>query len=707
MTFTTNFVLLLAVHSSVLLASSPTQLSELDRFEAVDSPENLAWVQAQNTATLNALSHSQAYQDAYKNTLAYVNFHPVDSKKSPLLHRSDAENPRDLKYVVDAQHPRGVLRKQNHAGRQITLDLATLGAQEQKRWTYRGHSCAASSQPTDATSDRCLIYLSDGGGDAFVLREYDFGRGRFVEQGFQLPAARHVVQWVDQDLLLLGTDWGPGSLSSSGFARQLKLWQRGQPLTQARLVFDGHADAVSVNVFTLPRSSRDERLGQITVLQEIRTFFDTDWYLWQADRLIKVNKPNKADLIGQVAGQLLFELKQPWPEFNLPQGALIGLQISDLEQGISKPELIYQPSPSQSVEQIEVTRDFILLSVTDQIFSRLVRLQRSKNSWQSQAFTPLPAAHFSLSAADTADNQFLVHASNYLQPALTFLLDAQTGVSRYTATGHSWFDASGFVQELRYAVSADGTRVPYILVRPRASTKAAAPLPLIMDIYGGFGISRTPVYNGGLGQDWLAHGGAYVVANVRGGGEFGSTWHQAATGVHKIRTVQDITAVAEDLIAHGITTPNRLGVKGQSNGGLMACAAMVYRPELYHAVSCDVPLTDMLRYPELLAGASWLAEYGDPANPAQRAAILQYAPLQNLKAGQPYPTPLLQSSTRDDRVHPAHARKFVARMQQLGYPAWYFENNEGGHAGATTPEQIAQMWALQMAYFHHQLMATP
>ena len=177
--------------------------------------------------------------------------------------------------------------------------------------------------------------------------------------------------------------------------------------------------------------------------------------------------------------------------------------------------------------------------------------------------------------------------------------------------------------------------------------------------------------------------------------------------MHKIRTVQDITAVAEDLIAHGITTPNRLGVKGQSNGGLMACAAMVYRPELYHAVSCDVPLTDMLRYPELLAGASWLAEYGDPANPAQRAAILQYAPLQNLKAGQPYPTPLLQSSTRDDRVHPAHARKFVARMQQLGYPAWYFENNEGGHAGATTPEQIAQMWALQMAYFHHQLMATP
>ena len=678
-------------------AIRPTaDLTDLQWLEQVDSPAVQQWVAQQNARTVAELGATAAYQRTFSNTLNYVNFQPKASGRASLQRQQQSTTD----YQVNAKHPRGLLRHalaaKDPRGETVwrELDFQQLSEQEQTSWQYVGHSCA----PTQL--DQCLLYLSKGGGDAFVVREYDFVSNRFVEAGFSLPAGRHVIHWLSDQQLLLGTDWGPGTLSQSGFANELRIWQRGTALSSATRVFRGDPAAVSVNAFGLKTKQFN-----FTLLQEIRTFHDTYLHLWLDGKVQALAKPSKADIAGVLGDELLLSLQQDWPEHGMVSGSLVSIDMVAFQQGQLRVSEVFRPGPTEAIDQVEVTKDYLLLSVQHDIFSQLVRLQRRPGGWERRNFVPVQHASFRISHADITDNKVNVSASNYLVPGQRFEFDLDRGAFAFLAEGHHWFDSSDFTLSLHKAISKDGTAIPYIRVLPKQAVTGK--LPLIIDAYGGFGISRSPLYNGGLGQDWLAHGGGYVVANVRGGGEYGPHWHQAALRENRIKTIEDLVAVAEQLIADQITSPQHLGIKGQSNGGLSACAAMVYRPDLFNAVSCDVPLTDMLRYPLLLAGSSWLAEYGDPGDPQMRQALLKYAPLQNLRSGQPYPPPFLQSSTRDDRVHPAHARKFVARLQQLGYPAWYFENGEGGHAGASTPEQIAQMWALQIAYFWHQLADVP
>lgn len=690
------YLVLVCAWAGTTIAVEPepqaTDLADLQWLEQIDAPPVLQWVQQQNAQALAALTKTPAYQRTYASALEYVNAKPVATGRPGLQrHQSSTDD-----FQLDAAHPRGILRhalaSKNQRGETVwrELDFQQLSTQEQKNWRYVGNSCAPKAP------DLCLLYLSEGGGDAFVVREYDFIRNQFVENGFSLPAGRHVIHWLSDQQLIIGTNFGPGSLSRSGFANELRLWQRGTPLANAKTIFRGDAQAVSVNAFGLQTATLN-----LTFLQEIRTFHDTYLHIWQDNQALSLQKPAKADIAGVLGDELLLSLQQDWPEQGMRSGSLVSIDLVALLKGRLQVSEVYRPGPQEAIDQIEMTKDYLLLAVQHDIFGRLVRLQRQQGQWQARTFTPVQQATLRIGQADPLDNRVNISASNYLLPGQRFEFDLDRGHFAFLGEGQAWFDASQFRMSLHKARSKDGTAIPYVLVRPIAA--AAGKLPLIIDAYGGFGISRNPLYNSGVGKDWLAQGGGYVVANIRGGGEYGPRWHQAAVRENRLKSIEDVVAVAEDLIAANLTTPRHLGVKGQSNGGLLACAAMVYRPDLFNAVSCDVPLTDMMRYPQLLAGASWLAEYGDPTDPQMREAILKYAPLQNLRPGQPYPLPFLQSSTRDDRVHPAHARKFVARLRQLGYPAYYFESGEGGHAGASTPEQIAQMWALQIAYFWHQL----
>lgn len=661
--------------------------------EAIDEPRVMEWVRDQNarsTATLEAHPDYSAMRDRLVAILNNKERVPQIELRGELVYN----------FWQDAAHPRGVWRRtaldsyrSATPNWEIVLDLDALAAAEGKPWAWKGAECLPPA------NRQCLLKLSRGGGDAVEVREFDTRTKQFVANGFRLPEAKSRVDWVDADTLWLGTDNGPGSLTDSGYPRLVQLWRRGTSFTAAPTVFAGRVGDVAVSGETTHHTANGKRYH---LIERNPAYFQSDLHLWLDGRVVRLDLPADARLRGIHRDRLLLTLRSEWriADTTYPQGALLAIGIDDFLAGSRRFELLFAPTERVAFGSLASTSQRILLATQDNVRARLHSLRLTEAGWQRDEIELPGTGMLTLGAVDHDADRVCFTYQDFVTPLSQYLVDGGR-VERLKAAP-ALFNAEGVLVEQREAISRDGTRIPYFLVLPKGFV-ANGRAPTVLYGYGGFEISQLPRYSAGMGANWLERGGVYVVANIRGGGEFGPQWHQAAKGHRRMKNFEDFTAVAEDLIARKVTSPRHLGISGGSQGGLLVGATFTLRPELFNAVVSAVPLADMKRYHKLLAGASWMAEYGDPDKPDDWAVISQYSPYQRLSKDARYPEVFYWTTTRDDRVHPAHARKMVARLEALGHRVLYFENTEGGHGSGTTSHQQAQVQALQFAYLWRQL----
>jgi prolyl oligopeptidase len=680
--------------------------------EAVDAETALAWVRERNSETEAALQAAPGF-DALRTRL-----------------REILDSPEQIPYVVrrgdwlynywrDAGHPRGLWRRttlaQFHQATpewQTVLDLDALATAEGENWVWGGAVVHAPAYR------RALLQLSRGGADASLVREFDLVECRFVDDGFTLPEAKSSVDWDDEDHLFVGTDTGPGSLTASGYPRQIRRWRRGTPLAEAPVVFEGEPDDVYVSALV------DDTPGFALRGFARRTDFYRDRvWLRSAGRegeLLAVDKPEDA-LLHFWGRWWLIELRSDWTVAgrSWPGGALLAIEGAAYRAGARDFDAVFTPGPTCSLAGIATTRSSVLLTLLDRCTGRLQAWTPVDGRWQGRDLPTPPLGTLACiplhdplldtpQQPDPLAEHFMLNYADFLTPDSLLLGSTDTAGLETLKARPRYFDSTGMRVEQHFATSRDGTQVPYFVVWGQGAKPGQGgpgDNPTLLYGYGGFEIALGPQYSGTVGHGWLARGGVYVQAGIRGGGEFGPAWHQAALKAHRQRAYDDFAAVAEDLIARGITRPGRLGIQGGSNGGLLVGAVMLQRPELFAAVVCQVPLLDMRRFHKLLAGASWMAEYGNPDDPADWDFIRRYSPYHNVPAAadKRLPAVLLTTSTRDDRVHPGHARKMAARLRECGHRVWYWENLEGGHAGAADNAQRAQMAALGQAFLWQQL----
>jgi prolyl oligopeptidase len=692
-----------ATMSSLPAAAADTPSDPYLWLEDVHGERALAWVRERN-AESEKLLQAQPGFDALRQRVREV----LDSKEQiPYVAR---RGDRLYNLWRDAANPRGLWRRTTLAeyrkaqpAWETVLDIDALGKAEHVNWVWGGSACLGPEYR------RCLVSLSKGGADARVVREFDTVAKRFVDGGFTLPEAKSDVEWADADTVYVGTDFGPGSLTDSGYPRVVKRWKRGTPLAQAETVFEGERQDVAAYV-SVDRTPGFER----TLFGRALDFYNTRLWLLQDGKLAPIDKPDDASLSFD-REHVLIELRSDWAVDGRtwPRGSLlVGDAAAYLKGDRRSLQALFTPTATRSLAGHAATRSHVLVTVLDNVASRIEEwtppAQLGAPWTRREVDAPFPGTlslaplHDPLLKDDALAEAYLLNAADFLSPDSLQL--GQTGNDRRERlkSRPTFFDAAGMRVEQRFATSRDGTKVPYFLVWPK-DARADGNNPTLLYGYGGFEVSQQPMYSGTIGRGWTGRGGVFAVANIRGGGEFGPGWHQAAVKAGKQKSYDDFAAVAEDLIATRVTRPARLGMQGGSNGGLLVGAVMLQRPELFGAVVCQVPLLDMQRYHKLLAGASWMAEYGDPDKAAEWAFISRYSPYQNVKAGTKLPRVLFTTSTRDDRVHPGHARKMAARMRAQGHDVLYWENIEGGHGGAADNGQRAQMIALEYTFLWLQL----
>jgi prolyl oligopeptidase len=668
--------------------------------EDVQGERALSWVRQRNAESRKQLEAWPRFEATRKRLLQVL-----DSKERipAITRRGDFV----WNFWQDEQHRRGVWRRTTlqeyrkpQPAWQTVLDLDALGAAEKENWVWKGAVCFGPAY------ERCLLKLSRGGADATVVREFDVEQRRFVAGGFTLPEAKSEVAWADADTLYVGTDFGPGSLTDSGYARVIKRWRRGQPLAEAVTVFEARSTDVAAWV-SVDRTPGFER----TVVGRSIDFYNTEEFLLQAEgRLQRIDKPSDAR-VSFWKDLVVATPRSDWKvgDNMFAKGSLLVGDAGAFLAGKPKLQALFTPTATRSLDGWVATRDHLLVAAMDNVASRLEEWARAEGRWQQrQVQAPFPGAlnvqslHDPLLKADALADDYLLTYTDFVTPESLSLGRVGSDRRELLKSRPAFFDAEGVRVEQAFATSKDGTRVPYFVVWPKGA-KADGSNPTLLYGYGGFEVSLQPWYSAGLGTAWYSQGGVLVVANIRGGGEYGPGWHQAAVKADKQKSYDDFIAVAEDLVKRRITSPRHLGIEGGSNGGLLVGAAFTQRPELFRAVVCQVPLLDMRRYHHLLAGASWMAEYGNPDLAEEWAWIAKYSPYQNLKDGVPYPRLLFTTSTRDDRVHPGHARKMAAKMLALGQPVLYYENIEGGHGGAADNAQKADMQALEFSHLWQQL----
>jgi prolyl oligopeptidase len=683
-------------------AEARTPLAELGKddpylwMEEIEGTRALDWAKAQNARSLGVLQGDARYADLQAKALAILN------AKDRVPGVSFAGDGSLRNFWQDADHVRGLWRKTTlesyrtaEPAWETILDIDALTKAENANWVFKGASCI----PPEET--RCLVALSNGGKDAVTVREFDTTTKSFVPGGFVLPEGKQNYTWLDKDTLLVGREWTPGELTESGYAYVLKTLKRGQALDQAVEVYRGQKTDVSVSPIVL----RDAD-GKVVAVMAHRgvTFFESEHYLITEKGATKLPLPAKVSLQTYLDGRVVFLLEQDWPEKGLKTGDLFDFDMAALARDAGAvPQLVFRPTAKQSVESINNTRNKLVVSLLDNVKGAALVFTHGAQGWTSQKLD-LPAnSSIGLGSASDKDDRIFVNVTGYLTPSTYWLADAATLKVEQVKASPARFDASTHVVEQFEATSSDGVKIPYFVVRPKG-VKYDGQAPTLLYAYGGFQVPMTPGYSGVMGKLWLERGGTYVVANIRGGGEFGPAWHEAGLKANRQKVYDDFFAVSQDLIARKITSPRRLGIMGGSNGGLLMGVALTQRPELYNAVVVQVPLFDMIRYSQIGAGASWVGEYGDPAIPSERAVIAKYDPYSNLKSGKKYPEVFIETSTKDDRVHPAHARKAAARMMELGYPVLYYENIDGGHAGAANLAETARRQALEYTYLTRRLM---
>ena len=654
--------------------------------EDVHGAKPLAWVAEQNARTRDVLQADPRYaqdHDAVLKVLDATDRIPYGN----IVHDSV------LNFWQDAANPKGVWRRTTLSDYakpaphwETIIDVDKLAADEHENWIWKGASC------TDNLT-RCLVFLSRDGGDAHVIREFDLKTKTFVSGGFTLPHAKSDANWLDDNTILFDTDFGPGTLTKSGYPRIVKLWHRGEAVDAARTLLEGKPEDIAVQTQVLHGAGGDYAMTVRGV-----SFFENEYqHVAPNGTLTKIDLPLSAVIQGMVGDRIVLTLRKEWNTRakTYPQGALLTMKTDG-----SDIEVLYAPGPRSTIEEVATGRDAIYASIFDNVTGSIHTFRRLPTGAWDHAKLDLPSngsTHI-LTTNDFGPEAMFTFES-YLKPA-TLYLDKGDGNPAEIKALPPRFDSSGLVTEQFQVASADGTMIPYFVTRPTALN---GPVPAVLYGYGGFEVSLTPSYSANFGMLWLTHGGIYVVANIRGGGEFGPAWHEAARFENHQKAFDDFAAVARDLVKRGFTTPKQLGIVGGSNGGLLVSASMVEHPELYGAVVCQVPLIDMIRYTQIGAGPSWADEYGDPADPKARAYIGRYSPYQNVKPGVKYPPILFTTATSDDRVTPVHARKMAAKMEAYGDDVLFFENTDGGHSAGANHKQAAEMWALSFVYLKQKL----
>jgi len=666
----------------------------------------LGWVRehnAQSRKTLEAWPQFQQTRDQLRAILDSKDQIPAVARRGQHFWNfwRDDKNPRGLWRRTTLEEYRKPQPKWD-----VVIDLDALAKEENENWVWHGAACLAPSY------ERCLVMLSRGGSDAQVVREYDVARRAFVSDGFVLPEAKSSVEWADENTIYVATDFGPGSLTDSGYPNVVKRWSRGTPLSSASTMFTGeHTDVASgMSVDDTPGFERT------TFSRSLDFYTSRVWLLDKLDpagkapRLTLIDKPDDANF-SFWKSRVLIELRSDWKlgDTTWPRGSLLVGDAKAYLAGERHLQALFTPTPTRSLAGFGTTRSKILLTILDNVTGRVEELTPTSTGWEHRAVQAPALGTLSANGIDdphVADDpyaeSYFLNYTDFLTPDSLYLGHTGSDKRELLKSRPHFFDASGMHVEQRFATSMDGTRVPYFIIWPRGA-KADGDNPTLLYGYGGFEISLTPSYSGGIGKAWYEHGGVWVYANIRGGGEYGPGWHQSAIRENKQRSYDDFIAVAQDLIATKVTSPRHLGIEGGSNGGLLVGAVTMQRPDLFNAVSCQVPLLDMRRYNKLLAGASWMAEYGNPDIPAEWAWISKYSPYQNVHEDTHYPTVFFTTSTRDDRVHPGHARKMAARMIEQGHDVLYYENIEGGHGGAADNAQRADVQALQFAFLWQKL----
>lgn len=667
--------------------------------EEVQGERALAWARERNAESKAALESVPVFAGTQERLLSVLNSRdqiPHVTRRGEFLYNfwRDAANPRGLWRRTSLTE----YRKPSPAW-DVVLDLDALGKAENENWVWGGANCLSS------TDHRCLIWLSRGGADATVVREFDMATRRFVDGGFSLPEAKSGFDWLDVDTLLVGTDFGPGSMTKSGYPRVVKAWKRGTPLAEAHVVFEGVDSDVSVQA-DVDRTPGFERV----VIRRSFDFFNRELFLLVGEKRVKLDVPSDSSVSFR-RDWMFVQTKSDYAvgTKKYVAGSLLAIRLTPFLTGERDFDLLFSPTPTRTLARdgVRFTRDHVLINVLDNVKGRLIEAGLKNGRWQSRevklpAFGKLSTSglydEYAIKASDDPlANAYLIRYEDFLTPNSLYLGIVGSDQRELLKSRNAVFDANGMRTEQGFATSKDGTRVPYFVVWPKGA-KADGRNPTLLYGYGGFQIAQTPSYSATYGSGLYRQGGVVVIANIRGGGEFGPQWHQSAMKANKHRSYDDFAAVAEDLIAKKITSAKHLGIQGGSNGGLLVGAVMLQRPELFSAVICSVPLLDMKRYHTLLAGNSWVAEYGDPDKPEEWAWISKYSPYQNVKAGVRYPKVLFTTSTRDDRVHPAHARKMAARMMHQGHDVLYYENIEGGHSGAANNAQRAYLLAIENAF---------
>jgi len=657
----------------------------------IDGAKPLDWVKARNAETVTKYAQTQ-------------DFKTLDARLLEMLD-SDAKIPMVSKigdhyynFWRDKQHPKGLWRRTTLAEYRkdkptwdTVIDLDALAAAEKENWVWHGAQCLKPDYR------RCLVSLSRGGADADVVREFDLSTKAFIKDGFALPEAKSQVAWIDDDHIYVATDFGPGTMTTSSYPRIVKEWKRGTPLTSAQTLYEGKESDMSISAY------RDRTPGfERDFVQRALEFYNSETFLRGKDgKLTKIDVPNDAETDVE-REWLLVEPRTAWTVGGktFPSGSLVATKFDDFMAGKREFTVLFTPDEHTSLAGHSWTRHHLILTVSHDVVSQIkVLTPAAAGAWKEDTLSGAPALSNMQAGgidADETDEYFLT-VSGFLQP--TTLYYGTLGQGEREAIKHSpaFFDASKFVVSQHFATSKDGTKVPYFEIAPKA-LKTDGSNPTLVYGYGGFEISLEPAYAAGAGRAWLEKGGVYVIANIRGGGEYGPRWHQAALKANRPRAYEDFAAVSQDLIDRKITSPKHMGMMGGSNGGLLAGNMLTQYPQLYGAVVSQVALLDMKRYTHMSAGASWMAEYGDPDKPEEWKYIQTFSPYQNLHKGTKYPPVLFTTSTRDDRVGPVHARKMAARMQAMGFDASLYENLEGGHGAAADNKQSAFMSALAYTY---------
>ena len=662
--------------------------------EEVFSESALDKVRGWNKSSVERLKADPRFSDMEAQALAIVNA----KEKIPYGRCRDG---KVHNFWQDETHVRGIWRTTtlesyltDEPQWETILDYDALSEAEGKNWVFKG------SQRLHSNDNKCLLSLSDGGKDAVVYREFDVASRRFVEDGFMLDEAKSFTGWVDADTVLVGTDFGEGSMTDSGYPMIAKLWQRGTPLAEATELMRGEKNDVLLAASTLELSNERSEI----IVTRMVTFYDSESYWLPRETLkpLKLPIPPKSRLNGVFKGQALLSLNESWRGFN--NGDLVSFDFDAFMQSgeIAALNLVYSPDERSSMGSMGFTQSKLLLGIFENVVGKALIFGWDGKAWSAEplAFPGTGSVHIG-ATNDKGEEAFIV-TEDFLQPSTLWLYNTVTEEQQQAKSLPAWFDASNMVVEQFEVKSSDGELIPYFVVRDK-NCKLDGKNPTLLYGYGGFEIAMTPGYAGIRGKLWLEQGGVYVVANIRGGGEFGPEWHQAGLKTKRQLIFDDFISVAEDLIAKGITSPKHLGIEGGSNGGLLVGVMFTQRPDLFGAVICAVPLLDMLRYHTLLAGASWMGEYGDPEDAVEGEFLRSISPYHNVKPDMEYPEIFFVTSTKDDRVHPGHARKMAARLEDLGYDFLYYENIDGGHSASANLKESATRQTLQYVYLLQKL----